>query len=108
VWLLWAEGRVLGEYDAIKTPIGYLPKYEDLKAIFKQVFKKDNLKEDYNLQFALQLDKMLEKNGRMEEIYGPEPNMPKEFWKILEQQKTDILALKAETGKSVVLPSSFL
>ncbi|MFX0093523.1 MAG: phosphoenolpyruvate carboxykinase (GTP), partial [Candidatus Hodarchaeota archaeon] len=30
VWLIWAEGRIHGDYEAITTPIGYIPKYEDL------------------------------------------------------------------------------
>ena len=108
VWILWAEGRIHGEYDAIKTPIGYIPKYEDLRAIFKQVFDRDYPEEDYNLQFAIRVGKYLEKVARMEEIYRPEPNMPEEFWKILNQQKADLKALKAKTGKSVVPPSFFL
>jgi len=108
VWVLWAEGRVHGEYDAIRTSVGYLPKYEDLKALFKLIFDKDYPEEDYNLQFSLRLDKLLGKVARMEEIYRPEPNMPEEFWKILNQQKADLKALKAKTGKSVVPPSFFL
>jgi len=85
VWLLWAEGRVHDEYDAIKTPVGYLPKYEDLRGLFKQVFNRDYKEEDYNHQFSLRLDKLLEKIARIEEIYKAEPNMPKEFWEILNQ-----------------------
>ena len=108
VWVLWAEGRVHGEYDAIKTPIGFLPKYEDLKALFKQVFNKHYKEEDYNLQFAIRVDNYLEKVARMEEIYKPEPNMPEEFWQILHQQKADLELVKAETGRSVVPPSYFL
>jgi len=52
VWVLWAEGRIHGEYEALKTPIGYLPKYEDLKALFRRVFDRDYLEEDYSLQFS--------------------------------------------------------
>ena len=107
VWVLWAEGRVHGDYDAIKTPIGFLPKYEDLRTLFKQVFNKDYTEGAYNLQFSIRLDKMLEKIARMEEIFKPEPDMPTEFWEILKQQRKDIQAVKAETGKSVVSPSYF-
>jgi len=107
VWVLWAEGRVHGEFNAIKTPIGFLPKYEDLRTLFKQVFNKDYTEDDYNLQFGIRLDKMLEKITRMEEIYKPEPNIPEEFWGILMQQREDILAVKSETGKSVISPSYF-
>ena len=107
VWVLWAEGRVHGEFNAIKTPIGFLPKYEDLRTLFKQVFNKDYTEDDYNLQFGIRLDKMLEKITRMEEIYKPEPNIPEEFWGILMQQREDIIAVKSETGKSVISPSYF-
>ncbi len=25
VWVIWAEGRTHGEYDAIRTPVGHIP-----------------------------------------------------------------------------------
>ncbi|MFQ6052745.1 MAG: phosphoenolpyruvate carboxykinase (GTP) [Candidatus Bathyarchaeia archaeon] len=108
VWVLWAEGRVHGDYDAIRTPIGYLPRYGDLKALFRRVFDRDYSLEDYTLQFSLRLDRLLEKIARMEEIFAPEPGMPEEFWEILNQQKTDLSALRAEAGMPVVPPSFFL
>ncbi|MCW3979720.1 MAG: phosphoenolpyruvate carboxykinase (GTP) [Candidatus Bathyarchaeota archaeon] len=107
VWVLWAEGRVRGDYEAIKTPIGYLPKREDLRALFRQVFDKEYSKEDYELQFSIRVDKYLEKIARMEGIYGPEPKMPGEFWEILNRQKGELEALKEKTGGSVLPPSYF-
>jgi len=44
VWLLWMEGRVHNEYSAIETPIGLIPKYDDLKNLFRQVIFKGLLK----------------------------------------------------------------
>ena len=108
VWLMWAEGRVHNEYEPIKTLTGYLPKYEDLKALFRQIFNRDYKEEDYNLQFSLRLDKLLEKIARMEEIYHQEPSMPKEFWEVHYQQKAGLEALKAMTGKTSIPPSYFL
>ena len=108
VWLLWAEGRVHGEYAAIKTPIGFLPKYRDLKELFRSVFDKDYSLEDYHIQFSVRLNKYLEKIARMEEIFKPESGMPKEFWEILSQQKADLEVLKAETGKAALAPEYFL
>jgi len=108
VWVIWAEGRVHGEYGAIKTPIGYIPKYEDLRRLFRQVFDKEYSKEDYDLEFSIRLDKYLEKIARMEEIYRPEPGMPPEFWEVLNRQKGELEALKAETGKSLLPPGYFL
>jgi len=54
------------------------------------------------------VDKYLEKIARMEEIFGPEPGMPEEFWKVLNQQKAGLEAVRAETGESTVPPSHFL
>jgi phosphoenolpyruvate carboxykinase (GTP) len=108
VWVLWAEGRVHGEYDAIKTPIGYLPKYRDLKDLFRSVFDKDYTLEDYHIQFSVRLDKYLEKLSRMERIFKPEPNMPPEFWSILSQLRAELEVLKAETGKPALAPEYFL
>jgi phosphoenolpyruvate carboxykinase (GTP) len=108
IWLLWAEGRVHGDYDAIETPIGFLPKHQDLRALFRQVFDREYTEEEYIQQFSVRVDKYLEKIARMEEIFGPEPGMPEEFWKVLNQQKAGLEAVRAETGESTVLPSHFL
>jgi len=108
VWLLWAEGRVHSDYEDVETPVGYLPKYEDLKTLFKQVFNRNYKKEDYKLQFSIRVDKLLEKFARMEEFYKSEPDMPREFWNVHNRLKAGIETLKAETGKSEVPPSFFL
>ncbi|GAH36283.1 unnamed protein product, partial [marine sediment metagenome] len=49
--VIWAEGRTQGDFDVIETPIGYLPKYDDLKALFKLELDKDYSQEDYIEQF---------------------------------------------------------
>lgn len=107
VWVLWAEGRVHGEYRAIKTPIGYLPIYRDLRNLFKVVFNREYTEEEYLQQFSVRVDKYLEKIGRMEEIYRAEPEMPVEFWDFLNWQKVELQAVKAKTGSPVLSPSYF-
>jgi len=107
VWVLWAEGRVHGEYDAIRTPIGYLPHYADLKGLFRQVFDREYTQEEYDLQFSVRIDRYLEKIARMEEIFGDEPDMPAEFWEVLEAQKGELLSLKEQTGRTVLEPAFF-
>ena len=106
VWALWAEGRVHGDYDAIETPIGYIPKYEDLKVLFDGAFDdRDYTREEYNEQFAIRTDKYLEKLDRMEELYSTEENMPEEFWTVLKSQRQSLKALAEKYGKAVVMPS---
>jgi len=41
VWILWAESRVNNEYEAIETPVGRIPKYEDIKTLFNSKLNKD-------------------------------------------------------------------
>ncbi|MCB9359359.1 phosphoenolpyruvate carboxykinase (GTP) [Candidatus Woesearchaeota archaeon] len=106
VWLLWAEGRVHGDYEAIETPVGHIPLYEDLKALFSQVFDKDYTEEDYNKQFSIRVDNLIAKIDRMESIYSDE-DTPEVFNKQLEEQRERLLEAKEKYGKSIILPSDF-
>ena len=69
IWLLWAELRVNGDVDAIETPTGYIPKYEDLAKLFKQALNKDYTQEDYVKQFTVRIPNLLAKFERVEDIY---------------------------------------
>lgn len=106
VWALWAEGRVHGDYEAITTPIGLLPKYEDLKTLFDGAFDNRNYTlEEYNEQFSVRIDKYLEKLDRMEELYSSEENMPEEFDAVLTSQRAELKALAEKFGKAVLTPA---
>lgn len=107
IWVLWAEGRIHGEYDAVKSPIGYLPRFNDLNKLFREVFGKEYKETDYNIQFSVRLEKILERIARMEALFKVELGIPAEFWKILNQQKMDVEALRDKTGQSELLPSYF-
>ena len=69
VWLLWAELRVNGDVDAIKTPTGWIPRYEDLAPLFKSKLNKEYEKGDYVKQFAIRIPNLLAKFDRVEKIY---------------------------------------
>ncbi|MHA2358182.1 MAG: phosphoenolpyruvate carboxykinase (GTP) [Candidatus Heimdallarchaeaceae archaeon] len=107
VWLLWAEGRVHGDYDAITTPVGYIPKYEDLVELFKGAFNKDYDKARYEAEFAIRIDKFLDKMDRIENIYGDEKDMPKEFFSELNEQRKKLLEAKEKHGTNVISPFLF-
>jgi len=104
VWLIWMEGRVHGEYDAIETPIGYIPKYEDIKVLFKQIFDKDYSEELYIKQFSIRVKKFLEKIERMEKIYSEEEDIPKAFTNVLKDQKERLLSFRGKYNKDIVSP----
>jgi phosphoenolpyruvate carboxykinase (GTP) len=69
IWVKWMELRVHGEAGAIKTPTGYIPKYEDLKKLFKSVLKRDYSKEDYIKQFTIRVPENLGKSERVSRFY---------------------------------------
>lgn len=103
VWLIWAEGRVHDEYEAIETPIGYIPKYEDLKTLFRQTFDREYTEEEYIQQFSIRVTKHLEKLVRMEELYGDEEGIPEAFWAVHKGIKDGLKKL----GKKTLPPSHF-
>ncbi|MHA2023160.1 MAG: phosphoenolpyruvate carboxykinase domain-containing protein, partial [Candidatus Thorarchaeota archaeon] len=105
IWLLWMEGRVHNEYDAIKTPIGYLPLYADIKALYRQVFDTDFTQEQYDAQFSLRLTKLLERLDRIEKSFAEEEDVPEVFTAQLDAQRERLQALQEEKDSSVVKPS---
>ena len=96
IWVIWAEGRVHGEYEAIETPIGYIPKYSDLKTLFKKVFDREYTEKEYVEQFSIRVQKYLEKQARMEELYGDEEEIPEAFWAVHNKIKESLEKLREQ------------
>jgi len=69
VWILWAELRVNGDVDALETPTGLIPKYEDLAKLFKDHLDTEYTKADYVLQFTIRIPENFAKLDRVEKIY---------------------------------------
>ncbi|MDX1357280.1 MAG: phosphoenolpyruvate carboxykinase (GTP) [Clostridia bacterium] len=105
IWMLWADGRVNEEFDALKTPVGYIPKYEDLQKLFKDNLDQDYTEDEYNQQFSIRVDKYLDKMERMNAIYS-KIDMPAEFTAQLENQTKRLLEAKEQYG-SVICPCKF-
>ena len=106
VWILWAEGRVNNEYKAIETPVGKIPKYEDIKKLFNLEMDKDYTREEYKQQFSLKITKYLEKMERMIKIYE-HIEMPAVFNNELKAQILRLQEAKEEFGKEIISPFDF-
>jgi len=92
VWLKWMELRVHKKIGAIKTSIGFLPKYKDLKKLFKNVLNKDYSESIYQKEFNLRIDENLKKIERIIEIYKTKvENAPEILFEILEEQRKRLL-----------------
>jgi len=107
IWLLWMEGRVHGEYDAIETPIGFIPRYGDIQRLFKKIYNKDYTRKDYEIQFSIRADKFLEKMERVEKAYRVEDNIPDEFYAYLDKIRARLLAAKKKFGSGIIQPGEF-
>jgi len=102
-WMAWLERRAHGEVDAIDTPIGFLPKYEDLKDLFKSKINKDYPEDLYIKQFSLYLDNIISRIDLQVEAYGKEKNIPQKLFDIYKEQRQELVALKDKYG-AIVTP----
>ncbi|MBI2129823.1 phosphoenolpyruvate carboxykinase (GTP) [Candidatus Woesearchaeota archaeon] len=107
VWLMWMEGRVNNELEAIETPVGFIPKYDDLKKLFRDIFNKDYKEEEYEKQFTIRTAKLLEKLGRMEAVYKEESDLPTLFLEHLHQEQKRLMEAKEKFGKEDISPFDF-
>ena len=107
LWILWAEGRVNGDYEGIETPIGQIPKYEDLKEIAKRELKIDYTEEEYVKVFSLKITKYLEKMERMIKIFG-NIDMPVTFDEELKSQILRLQETREKYGREIISPFNFL
>src|SRR4030066_693131 len=99
VWLKWMELRVYSEVKAINIGTGFIPVYEDLKVLFKDVLGKDYSREDYIEQFTLRIPENLSKIDRVLKIYRDlGSDIPDLLYKVLEEQKKRLEDLKGRKG----------
>jgi phosphoenolpyruvate carboxykinase (GTP) len=106
-WMAWLERRAHQEVDAIETPIGYLPKYEDLKKLFKERIDKEYSEDLYFKQFSLYIDNIVARIDLQVEAYGKEQHIPARLFDILKKQRDELTALKEKYGP-VVTPQQLV
>ena len=106
VWLGWLERFAHDEATALTSPIGRLPRYEDLRALFAAI-DKDYEKSLYDRQFALYIDNIIRRLDLQEAAYRRENGIPDTLFAIYARQKDELLRLKERHG-AVVLPDLLL
>ncbi len=102
VWILWAELRVNGDVEAIRTPTGYIPMYEDLAKLFKEKLSKDYTREEYIEQFTVRVPNLLAKIDRVEAIYKAKvADTPKIVHDVFDRIRKRLADLQAKSGDMV-------
>jgi phosphoenolpyruvate carboxykinase (GTP) len=97
-WLSWLERYAHGEVGGIETPIGIIPRYEDLRMIFEGTIGKDYSKSLYEKQFSFYLDNILSRIQLQEDAYRKERNMPPRLFEVYDEQKKGLAALREKHG----------
>jgi phosphoenolpyruvate carboxykinase (GTP) len=101
VWVKWMELRIHGDADALDAGYGLIPKYDDLKRLFKEVRNKDYTEQDYIDQFTVRVPQLLAKLDRMEEIYATVDDTPRAMKDEMAAQRQRLEALKAAKGDQI-------
>jgi len=102
VWLKWIELRVHGDVEAYETPTGFIPLYEDLRRLFREVLGKEYSRESYVEQFTLRIPENLAKIERITAIYREQvPDAPDILFDVLEAERGRLLAAQEELGDYV-------
>ncbi|MHC4695953.1 MAG: phosphoenolpyruvate carboxykinase (GTP) [Planctomycetota bacterium] len=107
VWLTWLAMRAHGEVKAIETPVGFIPKYDDLKRLFSSLINKEYPRDLYDRQFSIFVDKI---QGRIElqrEAFGKEKNLPGKLFEVYDEWSKGLAALKEKYG-AVVTPDELV
>jgi phosphoenolpyruvate carboxykinase (GTP) len=106
VWLAWLELRANGDVEAIDTPIGCIPLYEDLVKLFAAI-DKPYPRDLYDQQFSFYVDNILGRIELQEAAYRTEENVPAKLIEVYEEQREGLEALKDEYGE-VVTPDQLI
>ncbi|MBM3249218.1 MAG: phosphoenolpyruvate carboxykinase (GTP), partial [Candidatus Omnitrophica bacterium] len=102
VWIKWMELRVHNEVDAIKSPTGWIPKYEELRQIFQQVRQQEYTQENYKSEFTIRVPENLAKLERVEKFYRQNiSDVPQEIFRVIQEQRERLLKAKKEFGEYI-------
>ncbi|UCD76867.1 MAG: phosphoenolpyruvate carboxykinase (GTP) [Phycisphaerales bacterium] len=107
VWLTWLAKRAHGEVDAIDTPVGYLPLYDDLRELFSSIIDKDYPRDLYDKQFSIYVDKIQDRIELQREALGKEENLPGKLFEVYDEWSRGLAALKEKYGP-VVTPDQLI
>ncbi len=101
VWIKWMELRANDDAAGITAPTGIIPRYEDLRQLFRETLDKEYTEDDYVEQFTIRIPEWLAKLDRMAEIYDTVDDKPQAMVDQMAAQRERLEALRAEKGDYV-------
>jgi len=102
IWYKWMELRVHNDVSFIETPTGRIPKYEDLKRLFKEVLDREYKQENYNKQFMIRIPENLARIDRVKKIYETQvSDTPRIVFDVLEEQRERLNKARERYGEYI-------
>lgn len=101
IWIKWMELRVHGDVGALDAPTGRIPKYEDLRDLFRTYRDRDYGEQAYIDQFTIRIPECLAKLDRMAAIYATVADTPPQMLAEMQAQRERLEALCAVKGTYV-------
>lgn len=101
VWMLWIEERVHDEVEALRTPMGFIPLYKDLRRLFMSALGLEYSEEQYKEQFTVRIPQQLSKIERITDVYRKEWGIPEVLFTTIDEQKQRLVEAQAEFGDYV-------
>ena len=107
VWMRIMAMMHQKKVETIWTPIGRIPKYPDLKKLFKEVIDKEYKKEIYTKQFSLYVENLIQRVDMSTAEFSREEGMNVAFFHVLDIWRRDLVALR-ETIGLIVTPDQMI
>jgi phosphoenolpyruvate carboxykinase (GTP) len=107
---VWMRIMALMHQDRVETiwtPIGRIPKYQDLKRLFQGVIGKEYEKEIYTKQFSLYTENLIKRVDMSINEFAKEKEMANDFFHVLDTWHRDLAALRATIGP-IVTPDQMI
>ncbi len=104
VWVKWIELRVHGDVEVLDAGYGLIPKYDDLKRLFKEVRNKEYTEQDYQEQFKIRIPELLAKLDRMKGIYATVEDAPQAMLDEMAAQRKRLEDLRKAAKGDYVSP----
>jgi len=102
IWILWAELRINDDVDAVQTPTGFIPIYEDLEKLFQDNLDTEYTQKDYVQQFTIRIPENLAKLDRVEKIYREKvADTPQILYDIFDDVRKRLKDAQARHGDNI-------
>ena len=99
--------RAHNEVSVIKTPTGYIPEYEILRELFKEILDEEYSVEEYNYQFSFRCQAWIDKLERATDFFKTNvPDCPETVFSKWQNTIRKIKTAQTKSGDSI-LPGKY-